>query len=354
MISHYCSKICIVICFLANGINMFAQGSINNLFDYMKVVYKLEDNQINTYISLKNKFDAKNEQLKKIIISSDEYILKQNELFNEFYANVKLVFNEEQYFRWTTCIEKIERYLVLSETRFVRRAKLRALYKAETMWLQSKKELWDSNIDDCSKYLEEEKLYESLNNTIKEILLSEAEWYLNFKLLSQSAKSNMDLYSVSYNDGFKIAEIEKKYSILRHEILDIKNLKWSEKEIKLSMLESKKKEDMSSNLSSDVATRWMQVNENKLNTIMERKYGLKRNQIDSYRIAYNKYAIEEYKILNEYNNKSMKEKETLLRYANNMFCSEVKVLFNDDKYKEWFGWRMYSFERRLKAKGIIL
>jgi|GEM_PF-2091167 hypothetical protein len=343
-------KIFIILFSVMCGFDGFAQESKPGRFEYMKTVYKLEDGKVEAYMSLRSQFDSSNSSLKDRRISSQEYLREQKNLFDIFYAKVKLIFNEEQYFRWSTCIEKIERYLFLSEDRLVRRAKVRALYKEETKWLESKADLWESGIDASSKYEAELVLLDSLNASIRRILPDDAEWYIDFKALGQNAMSNMDMYAVSFNEGFRIAEIEKKYSIMRHEIIDRSGMKWADKEMDMSVLENKKKEEIFSCLPNDAAMRWFQVNRNRLNNIMGRKYGLDKKQISSFRTAYNKYAIEEYKILNEYNDKSVSEKEVLLREANEIFCNEVKPLFADNKYKEWYGWRQYTFKRRIKAK----
>ncbi len=334
------------------SMNVFAQKNDPAFRKYMKTVYKLDDTQVENYVSLKQQFNESNSQLKDKRISSGKFQTEQLKLFDSFQSKVKRVFDKEQHFRWLTCNEKIDRYLILSEEHLVRRAKLRLIFKAESKWLADRKELREAEMDTAEQLEKEYILLDTLNASIRRIIPTDAEWYIGYKTLEQAALSNMDLYKVSFNEGFRIAEIDQSYSAKRRGILDKTGMKWADKELEMSELESRKKAEIASSLPADAAEKWNQVNNNRLNNVMARKYGLNTEQIHSYRTAFNKYAIEEYKILNERKDCSVSEKEVLLRQANEAFCTEVEPLFSKDKYREWRGWRQYTFKRRLKNKGI--
>lgn len=78
---------------------------------------------------------------------------------------------------------------------------------------------------------------------------------------------------------------------------------------------------------------------------------MNKTQIGQFKNAYNVYAIEEYKIINEQKKLSVSEKTERLKKANEEFCEKVRPYFKDNSYKRWKGKRMYDFKQRMEQKN---
>lgn len=60
------------------------------------------------------------------------------------------------------------------------------------------------------------------------------------------------------------------------------------------------------------------------------------------------YVMKTYKV----DNQKADEYEQLLSSLNEEFCKDVQPLFQAANYTKWHGWWKYSFERKMKRKGI--
>lgn len=81
-----------------------------------------------------------------------------------------------------------------------------------------------------------------------------------------------------------------------------------------------------------VSVKWKKVNNAALDHTLKSRYGLNQEQINKFKTAYNKYAIEEYKILNQ-KKLSDSDKYDQLSQLGETFCKTVNPLFKVDNYK---------------------
>ena len=115
--------------------------------------------------------------------------------------------------------------------------------------------------------------------------------------------------------------------------------------------DEKKEQEIFASVPADVANRWKKVNAAVLDYTLQNRYGLNQLQTTKFKAEYNKYAIEEYKILNA-KKLSPADRYARLDKLGDSFCRKVKPLFSTENYVKWRGWWKYDFERRMKRKGL--
>ena len=120
---------------------------------------------------------------------------------------------------------------------------------------------------------------------------------------------------------------------------------------KLQEIEDNKLNAIKKDLPVQVAEKWKAVNNSYLEYILTKRYGLNKTQIGQFKDAYNAYAIEEYKIINEQKRLSASEKTERLKKNNEEFCEKVRPYFKGNSYKKWKGKRMYDFKQRIERKN---
>lgn len=322
------------------------------LQQYMTETYGLTTEQFERYCSIAKRFDERNDALKSRNVSSKTFKTSQRRLYDDFYNQVKTTFDSVQFFKWSTCIERLDRYRVLSESYFVGRNKIRALYNVESEWSRQRKELWESSLEESEKHRKNEEMQNALQEKIQQILGDDiAGIYMRSKTICLQALSNMDVYSVSFNDASHIAEIEMEYKSRRQLINADKSLKRSEVEIEMERNWDDLISSISSDMPADIFTRWYAVNSNKIDYTLKKKYGLNPSQIVKFKNEYNAYVLAEYSILSS-RTISNSEKVAKINSANDDFCGKVRELFSSDAYSRWLGRRQYELNRRLSQKGL--
>ena len=111
-----------------------------------------------------------------------------------------------------------------------------------------------------------------------------------------------------------------------------------------------KLKDIKQAVPAQIAEKWLSVNNSLLEYTLAKRYGLNKTQINQYKNAYNSYAIEEYKVINDQKGLPTSERADKLREANDIFCERVRPLFKTSSYKKWKGKRVYDFEQRVEQK----
>lgn len=322
------------------------------LYEYMSGTYGITIDQFKAYMKISSDFDRKSEELENSRISADTFRKKKRQLYDEYYNQVKKVFNDEQFFDWSTCLERLDRYRYLSERLFVPRNRIRALYKTEREWGKDREDLWNSNMDESMKHQKKAELLSALQERICQILGNEtANVYSEYKAMENLTHRNMKKYSASYNEAMKIAEIEKEYKHKRQVLNADKNRRRTDIDADITECEKLKDEAIRSALPDDVYERWKTINDNMLDYTLKSMYGMDKRQIAEYKNAYNSYVLEEYFILNS-KEIPIQEKEAMLDKANDNFCEKVRSFAPANTYRQWLGRRQYVFERRMAQKGI--
>lgn len=295
--------------------------------------------------------ERENEQLKNKKISSAKFKEEQKKLYKKYGVIVSNVFSKGRYKTWSSCTQELERYHVLSETKLVSIEKMRALHKVESQWEKERDQMWTGAGEESKKYQNAEDMLTNLNKQIRAILgIEDGNWYISYKRMTFSALDNMDKYGVSYNDAFIIAKIEETHKQKRINILNNRRKKNAEKEVEFVTLDDKMAKEITAAVPS-ASMRWKKVNSARLDHNMKTKYGLTQAQITQFKTAYNKYAIEEYKIISQ-KKLSDSDKYNQLSQLNDDFCKTVNPLFRAANYKKWHGWWKYDFERKMKRKGL--
>lgn len=324
----------------------------DRLKTYMAETYDLSDIQFQSYLKISNDFDTEDALLKTRRMSASELKKQKKALYGKYYDAVKDIFNNEQFFNWSTCIERLDRYRTLSERLFVPRNKLRALYNAEKKWKQERKTMWNSSIEESLKHKKNAELLDDLQNRTYQILgQKDAEWYWQQKFLTDMAFRNMDKYSVSYNEGMAIAEIESEYKTKRFILNSDKSRRRTDIDADIVKSETNKIEAIRKAIPEDAAERWQTINNHTLDYTLRKVYGMNKEQIVKYKNAYNAYVIEEYGILDS-KTLSVSEKEKKLEEANDEFCEKVRSFAPAETFKKWLGRRQYVFNRRMVQKEI--
>lgn len=294
--------------------------------------------------------EREKEQLKNKKISSAKFKEEQKKLYKKYGMIVSEAFSKGRYKTWSSCTQELERYHVLSETKLIPIEKMRALYKAESEWEKEREQMWAGAGEELKKHQVTEDMLTNLNKRIREILgIEDGNWYIFYKRLTFAALDNMDKYGVSYNDAFAIAKIEETHKQRRINILNSRK-KNAEKEVEFMTLDDKMTKEIAAAVPS-ASARWKKVNNARLDYSMKTKYGLTQTQITQFKTAYNKYAIEEYKIISQ-KKLSDSDKYNQLSLLSDDFCKTVNPLFQAENYKKWYGWWKYDFERKMKRKGL--
>lgn len=348
--SYYMKKLLCFCCALCIGGHILAQNHFENLDSYMRSVYSLNEDQINQYVLVRNSFLDELEMTKNKVVSSAEFKKAFRTLYNQFYAKVSTIFDSNQYSQWSSCIERLERYRELSETKFVERAKIRLLYNAESSWNAKRISIRKMDIPGQVKLEEIEKITAELNRQIDDILGAELSlWYRTMKDAHTKALGNMDKYKISYNNAYAMAFIENDY-YQQKQVIHYSQRKNNEKEELLLELDNAEYAEIEAKVGQLIAKRWKVINDNKLDYSLKSQYGLTAAQISQYKDAYNSYLISEHVIVYEKRNLSPDEKRELLISANKVFCQAVEELLPNDKYSRWEAYRLFHFNKKLDRK----
>ena len=202
--------------------------------------------------------------------------------------------------------------------------------------------------DEQQKIEKTETMLTSLNEQIRQILGAEdGNWYIAYKEIVFRALDNMDKYGATYNEGYKIAEIEIDCFKQRQKV-------WQERlknrHEKLQDIEGYKSNAIKSAVPGPVAERWKAINNSYLDYMLARRYGLNKGQIQQFKNAYNASAIEEYKI-NHQKGVSALNRTEKLKKADDEFCEKVRPLFKSSMYNKWKGKRMHDSKQKIEQKN---
>ena len=318
--------------------------------EYMMRTYKINSQKADEYEQILFSLQKENDQLKSRKISSAQFKVEQKKLYKKYGIIVSQTFFEGKYKKWSSCTQEMERYQVLSENKFVPYEQMRALYQAESAWVKERDKMHKDAGEAWEKYENSDTMLSELNIKIKKILgVENGTWYIEYKRLFFRALDDMDKYEVAYKDAFTIAQIEDTYKQKRIDIFN-SNKKNAEREVALMAIDDEMAKKIAVAVPS-ASAKWRKVNNAALDHILKSKYGLDQKQINEFKIAYNKYAIEEYKILNQKKLPDTDKYDQLSQLGDN-FCKTVNPLFKTDSYKKWCGWWKYDFERKMKRKGL--
>ena len=317
--------------------------------EYMMKTYKIHRLKADKYEQqILPSLERENEQLKNNRISSAKFKEEQKKLYKKYGAMVSQVFSKGRYKTWSSCTQELERYHVLSETKLIPLAKMRALHKLESEWEKRRDSMLTESGDEAKKLEDSEKMLSNLNAQIRQILGEEnGNWYIAYKEMAFKALDHMDKYGATYNEGYRIAEIETACSQKRKKI-------WEEltenRNEKLQKIEDSKLSAIQNAVPIQVVEKWKTINNSYLDYVLAKRYGLSKSQVNQFKNAYNVYAIEEYKINNQ-KKLSDSEKTEKLKKADDEFCEKVRPLFKNSLYKKWKGKRMHDFKQRMEKKN---
>lgn len=339
-------------CCLSSSVFLLKAAEDGQLHDYMVQMYGITDEQFKSYIDISIDFDTQLDELRSKRISVDLYKKMHRQLYDSYYKRVKGIFTEEQFWDWSTCIERLDRYRYLSERLYVPRNSIRKLYKSEKEWKSTREELWDSNIDESQKHQKNAELLSDLQDKIIQILGQEiAASYNEYKVKDNLTVRNMKKYSSSYTEAMKITEIEDEYKQKRQSLNADKSRRRVDIDADIIKCEKDKAEAIKRLLPDDVYERWQTINDNNLDYTLSTLYGMNKSQIREYKNAYNTYVLDEYLIL-ESKKLTISEKKEKLVKANDAFCEKVKTFAPAETFNQWLGRRQYVFDRRMIQKGI--
>lgn len=318
--------------------------------EYVMKTYKIDSQKADKYEQILLSLQKENELLKNKKISSTQFKIAQKKLYKKYGIIISQTFYKGKYTKWSSCTQELERYQVLSESKFIPYEKMRALYKAETEWVKGRDNMLAESSKEWKKHESSDTMLSELNDKIRQILGTEdGNWYIAYKRLTFRTLDNMDKYEASYKDAFAIAKIEESYKKKRIDIIN-SDKKNAEKEIDIMAIDDEMTKKVTASVPT-VSTRWKKVNNSVLDHILKTKYGLTQPQIVDFKIAYNKYAIEEYKIFSQ-KRLSDTDKYNQLSQLSENFCQTVNPLFKTDNFLKWCSWWKYDFERKMKRKGL--
>lgn len=318
--------------------------------EYIMKTYKVDSKKADKYEQTLSSLQRENELLKSRKISSTQFKSEQKKLYKRYGTIISQDFSGGKYKKWSSCTQELERYQILSDNKFIPYDKMRALYKAETKWVEERDKMLKKSDEEWQKYERSDVMLAELNNEIRQILgIENGNWYIAYKRLTFSALDNMDKYGASYKDALAIAKIEETYKQKRIKIRNNRK-KNAEREVNLMVTDDEMEKKIIAAVPS-VATRWKKVNHATLDHILKTKYGLNQVQIAEFKVAYNKYTIEEYKVFNQKKLPDADKYSQLSQLCEN-FCKTVSPLFQADNYAKWSGWWRYDFERKMKRKGL--
>ena len=316
--------------------------------EYMMKTYKIHHGKAEKYIEeILPALERENETLKDQRISSAKFKEAQKNLYRKYGQMVSQVFSKGRYKTWSSCTQELERYHVLSETKFIPLEKMYALHKMESAWEKERNQMWAATDDEQKKIENTVELLTKLNEQIRQLLGEEiGNWYIAYKDLTFRAIYNMDKYGATYNEGYQIAQIEVDCSKQRQKIWEKRSRNRNEE---LQAIEDYKLNAIKKAVPAQIAERWVSVNDYYLDYTLAKRYGLSKAQINQFKNAYNKYAITEYKI-NIQKKLPASEKANKLTEANDKFCETIRPIFSEDSYKKWKGKRMYDFNQRVEKR----
>ena len=318
---------------------------------YLMDIYDVTASQADRYEAVWSSVKEKDADLRDSRLTSKDFTKARKSLIREFRQEVSSIFNEEQYHIWETCNKEIDRYHVLSNEKLVTPKQLYGLFKVERQWLDDRNAIRTGGDPQNVKHQRQADLQKALQKEICRVLGEElGQWYIDEKALQQAAIGNMDKYNATYREGERIARIDKEYKYKRKAVYAEK-IKYAQKEEKLFQLDDQKAADVRSAVSRQVADRWFTITRNQLDYVLQKNYGLDKTQIARFKTAYNVYAIEEFQVLAQ-KKVSNAEKLQQLEEANRQFYETVRPLFAPDAYVRWQGWHQYTFERKMKQKGM--
>ena len=319
---------------------------------YLIEIYNVTSAQAEQYETVLAEMKEQDTRLCDSQVSSQAFKQARRLLIRNFRQQVAAIFPKEAYRVWRKSNQEIDRYNILSNEKLVSPEQLRNLYAIERKWLADRDAVRNGNEAENVKHEREAELLNSLQAEIFRALGTElGEWYFDEKELQQLAYRNMDSYGATYQEAQNIARIETSYKKKRKAVYQ-EDIKFAQKEEKLFALDDQKAEEVRRAVSQEVADRWFVITKNQLDYTLQKRYGLDKSQITKFKTAYNVYAIEEYRILGD---KKMLNADKLqqLSNANRQFCETVQPLFASEAYTRWQGWRQYTFDRKMKQKGLM-
>ena len=318
--------------------------------EYVMKNYNVDSKKADRYEDILHSLQQEKEQLRNTKISSIQFKADQRKLYKKYGTFINQAFYDGKDRRWSFCTQELEHYHVFSESKFIPYEQMRALFDTEKVWLNKRERMSKESTDESKKYENNEALLTELNKNIKQILGEEnGSWYIAYKRTVNRALGNMDKYGASYNEAFAIAQIEETYKQKRVDILN-SSKKHADKEVEMM----KNDKEMSKQIAVAVPLvfeKWKKVNNAMLDYTLISKYGLSQEKLADFKKAYSKYAIEEYKILNQ-KKQSDADKYIELSKLSEEFCKTVTSLFSAANYTKWSGWWKYNFERKMKRKGL--
>ena len=318
---------------------------------YMTATYHIHSVKTRNYEQLRKRMLKANDRLKDKVMSAERFRAEQKRLYRLYGDTISQLFDKGRSRTWSRITQELERYQMLSEVKLTPRDKMLALHKLESEWEKNREAMWKGSDTEARKQAKEADMIAELNGEIRKLLGTDVgNWYIEYKTLGFMALLNMDKYKTSYKNGHAIAEIELKYRKKRADILKTKK-KYAEKEVESMKNDEKKEQEIFASVPADVANRWKKVNAAVLDYTLQNRYGLNQLQTTKFKAEYNKYAIEEYKILNA-KKLSPADRYARLDKLGDSFCRKVKPLFSAENYVKWQGWWQYDFERRMKRKGL--
>lgn len=322
----------------------------NKRKEYVMKTYNVDSKKADRYEEILHSLQHEKDQLRNMKISSTRFKADQKKLYKKYGAIINQAFYEGKDRKWSFCTQELEHYHVFSESKFILYEQMRALFDAEKIWLNKRKQVSKESTEESKKHENNEALLTELNNNIKQILGEEnGNWYISYKRTINRALGNMDKYGASYNEAFAIAQIEESYKQKRVNILN-SSKKYADKEVEIMLND----EEMAKQIAIVVPlvfTKWKKVNNAVLDYTLKNKYGLSQESVAEFKKAYNKYAIEEYKIMNQKKTSDI-DKYNELSKLSETFCKTVNPLFNATNFMKWSGWWIYNFERKMKRKGL--
>lgn len=319
--------------------------------EYMMKTYKIHRGKADAYEQILANLQRDNDLLKSRKMTSAQFRSKQQKLYKKYGDKISQLFSKGRFRSWSILTQELERYQVLSENKFIPRDNMRALHKAESSWEEKRNNMRKSSIGEDEKFKKEDAMLDELNKQICQILGNEnGNWYIIYKRMELVTLDNMDKYGTSYKDAYSITQIEDNYRQKRTTILS-SSKKHAEKEVDFMANDRAKEQEIASSVPADVTARWKKVNNAMLDNILKTRYGLGQSQITNFKKAYNKYAIDEYKILSQKQVPPSERYSQLAQLSEN-FQKTVQPYFQTTQFTKWQGWWKYNFNKTMKRKGL--
>lgn len=97
----------------------FSNVDVGKHKEYMMKTYKLDSKKADVYEQILSSLKQENEQLKNRRISSDRFKDEQKKIYKKYGEIISQAFSKGKYRPWSSCTQELERYHVLSETKFI-------------------------------------------------------------------------------------------------------------------------------------------------------------------------------------------------------------------------------------------